>query len=502
MVETENDRDRGRHSEGRSEAPDKGSRGERGRPRVSARMVLLTVTVAAVFGAIAHLVHQAYLDTGDTFLRAAPFFATFSPKVSWWALGAVVVATVWVALAVLSPVARRVHLQPWFFGFSAAGWAYALGSLPQLYRDRPDRIAKVLVSKYEYLPFARSRTPAQHYADYLSYAADAPIHVKGHPPGITALFRVVDQVGIDTPPRLGAFVTVVWGIGVVFAVKLAHASTAHGRGVQPDLSPAGREVLMARSGLTFGLAAVSLPAVLWAGFSADAIFSTVAVVYAYLAVVGFQRRSPLLVLASGLAFAVGMNLTYGFASLGLVIVAVFLAIEPITNEGSSLSWWTRSYWHHRYWSAVLWWSLGVVVILGWAYAAGFNWFEGLELVRKFYWEGIAATRPSWYFVLFGNPAVALFALGPIVVSSWVAWLRGWRIRTGSAAVAVAGLLSMVAANLSLMSKAEVERIWLLFYLLIAQIVALVDWPRRLLFPLIWLLMLATVAVESYFFTSW
>ena len=89
-------------------------------------------------------------------------------------------------------------------------------------------------------------------------------------------------------------------------------------------------------------------------------------------------------------------------------------------------------------------------------AFGFSWFAGLEATRHEYLIGAASTRPYSYF-FFANLAVLAIATGPAVAVSFA------RLRDRRAWLLVGGALAVVAlADLSGMSKGEVERIWLPF----------------------------------------
>ena len=86
--------------------------------------------------------------------------------------------------------------------------------------------------------------------------------------------------------------------------------------------------------------------------------------------------------------------------------------------------------------------------------AGFNWLVGLEATRTAYLDGVATERPDRYFVV-SNLVVLAVAVGPAAVAA-VVWLRDravWWLVGGA-------LAGVVVADLSTMSKGEVERIWL------------------------------------------
>ena len=102
---------------------------------------------------------------------------------------------------------------------------------------------------------------------------------------------------------------------------------------------------------------------------------------------------------------------------------------------------------------------------------GFWWPAGLLATRHQYGV-LRVSRPYWYFVLADLSAWAL-ALGPAMavalvrLTGWPGGSRWWRRsgprRGGGLALLVAGgLAAALVADLSGMSEAEVERIWLPF----------------------------------------
>jgi hypothetical protein len=98
----------------------------------------------------------------------------------------------------------------------------------------------------------------------------------------------------------------------------------------------------------------------------------------------------------------------------------------------------------------------VVIVVGAFTAAGFWWFDGYRNVKLIYAASIAKDRPYPYFV-WANIAAVVLALGPATVAG----LRRTRL-TGSGPLVLAGVAAILIADLSGMSKAEVERIWLPF----------------------------------------
>jgi hypothetical protein len=95
-------------------------------------------------------------------------------------------------------------------------------------------------------------------------------------------------------------------------------------------------------------------------------------------------------------------------------------------------------------------------------AGGFWWLDGYHLVVERYHQGIADDRPYAYWV-WANLACVVAAVGPAAAASLrralgdhVGAAVRWLLLPLAAAVAIA------LADLSGLSKAEVERIWLPF----------------------------------------
>ena len=122
-----------------------------------------------------------------------------------------------------------------------------------------------------------------------------------------------------------------------------------------------------------------------------------------------------------------------------------------------------------------------------------------------YWDGIARKRPATYW-LWGNLAALAFCTGPMVAAGLaraVASARElWADHQGRVALALTGaaFATVAVADLSRMSKGEVERIWLPFapWLLLSCALLPERWRRR---GLVLQLALALV-VQHLLFTGW
>jgi hypothetical protein len=153
------------------------------------------------------------------------------------------------------------------------------------------------------------------------------------------------------------------------------------------------------------------------------------------------------------------------------------------------------------------WAIGAALAVVLAFAAlGFVWWEAYPVLVERYWDGVASRRQFTYWV-WGNLAALAISAGPIVGPAVAkAVQRGIRWRSLEAGervivlLALAGALTVLVADLSQMSKAEVERIWLPFvpWLLLGAALLSDRWRRfgfaaQLAFAL---------AVQHLLFTGW
>ena len=181
------------------------------------------------------------------------------------------------------------------------------------------------------------------------------------------------------------------------------------------------------------------PAAIWIATSADAFYAGVsawAVTLIVLATGRSDRRGDAYALAGGVLFGATLMLSYGLVALA----AVPLVVAVARRRGRPL----------------LMAGLGALVVLGVFDALGFSWVGGFFATRHEYEIFRTRFRPYGYF-LFANLAAFAVALGPAIAHA-VTRLRDrgvWLLVSG-------GLIAVAAADLSGLSKGEVERIWLPF----------------------------------------
>jgi hypothetical protein len=242
-----------------------------------------------------------------------------------------------------------------------------------------------------------------------------PTHIKGHPPGMVLVFWLLDRIGLSGPGWASVLVVAV-GASAVPAVLLTVrdvASEATARRLAPFLALA--------------------PAAVWTATSGDAFFTGVGAWAVYATVLATSRRRPPVL--AGLLWAAVLLLSYGLVLLAPVAIGV--------------AWWRRRI-DVLVTTAIV--ATASLVVLG--VATGYWWPDGLAATRRAYLAGAAPGRAAWVFIWLNLCAFAI-AVGPAVAPA----LR--RLRASGPALLVGGALAgVVLADLSLMSKAEVERIWL------------------------------------------
>jgi hypothetical protein len=298
------------------------------------------------------------------------------------------------------------------------------------------RIASPLNTVHEVLPFSAHIDGSTFVRTFLARAEHYPTHVKGHPPGLVLVFWALDRIGLHGPGWAAALVLGVWGLGVAAVVwTVRHvAGTDTARRAAPFVA--------------------LVPGVVWAATSVDALIAGVTALGLALVVVatvagpsGDRRsRADLTALVGGVVLGLSLFLSYGVAPLLLVPVAVAL-------------------WRRRIRPLVIA-AVGAAVVVALFRAGGFWWFDGLSLTRGFYLEGLARVRPYWYFALAGNLGALGLAVGP-AAGAGLGRMIGEARRRPELVVVGAVFVAVLAADVSGMSKAEVERIWLPFTLWLA-----------------------------------
>jgi hypothetical protein len=257
------------------------------------------------------------------------------------------------------------------------------------------------------------------------------VHVAGHPPGALLVFVGLNRIGLPGGAP-AALLCVLVGSTAAIAVAVT-------------LRALGSDAT-ARAALPFG---VLLPGAIWIGVSADGLFAGVLAWGVALLALGAARpRVDITAVAAsaagGLLLGATLFLSYGLVLAGLLPVAVVVAarrVAPLLVAGA-----------------------GVAAVVAAFAVAGFWWLDGYRQVTiRYYQPGeYGLVRPFGYWV-WADLACLSVVLGP----AGVAGLR--RVVTPGQGppralllLCMAGVGAVLVADLSGLSKAEVERIWLPF----------------------------------------
>ncbi|MEU8867487.1 hypothetical protein [Streptomyces umbrinus] len=378
-----------------------------------------------------------------------PLYANWLPHTGPGTPAAVTVA---IAVVAYGPsLAARLPWRPllWTSWATAMAWTFSLALVDGWHRG----IARRLTTGYEYLQVIdRFQDIPDTLRDFTRHILIGspdhwPAHVAGHPPGATLTFVLLDRIGLGGGAWAGAF--------VIMAGATAAAA------VLVTLRTLASEALARRAAPFLVLA----PAAVWAGTSADGYFAAVAawaVAFLALAMTGHRPRAT--ALASGLLFGLTAYLSYGLTLLAVIAGAVLLLgsrrlrILPYVIAG-----------------------LAVVPVA--FTVVGFNWLEAYHLLVERYYQGAGGFRPYGYWV-WANLACTVLVVGPATVAGLrrtgallIRWGASPDAERRMGLLLCAALLMLLVADLSGMSKAETERIWLPFAMWLLAAGAFLDRPR-------------------------
>jgi hypothetical protein len=408
------------------------------RDRGLARDVAVVLAACGFVVAIALVGWWLIAGGADILLPFPPLLAEWNPHVGPGTPAALVAAGV---VAVAGPgFAQRARwgvalLAAWV---AATAWTLSLALVDGWERGVVERLS----SHEEYLyDVPRVGDVGELLRTFSGHIlTDQPVHwtthVGAHPPGALLVFVLLDRIGLGGGGPSGLVVMLV-GASACVAVAVA-------------MRALGAEDA-ARRALPFG---VLLPGAVWVGVSADGLFAGVlAWGVALLAVgaAGDGRGADVAAVAGGVLCGFAVYLSYGLLLGGVLALAVVATT--------------------RAWRAAGLAALGAGLVVAVFTASGFWWLTGLEYVRVIYAASIAETRPYWYFVL-ANLAAVSFAVGPAVIAG----LRHGLAQRWQAALPLAAAVAILVADVSGMSKGEVERIWLPFAVWLVPLCALL--PRR------------------------
>lgn len=317
------------------------------------------------------------------------------------------------ALARTAPWTRLLVLA----ACGALGWALALALA-----EGPTGVAGPLEGPSDYLaslPLIDS--PGTFLSTFTDRIGDYSTHVRSHPPGMALLLWTLAWAGLGGSG---------WAAGLVLLV----ASSAVPATLIGARAIAGESA--ARRAAPY---LVLAPAAVWIATTADALFMGVSAWAAALTMLALKaegRRSDRLAFAAGCLFGLCFFLSFGLTLIGVIPLGVVLLVRrtrPLVIVAGTVG----------------------LVALGFL-IAGFSWVDGFFAIREQYLASVASTRPYGYFLL-ANLAAFAIAVGPATAIGLA------RIRDRALVALVgAAVVAVLLADLSGMSKAEVERIWLPF----------------------------------------
>lgn len=410
-----------------------------------------------------------------------PLWASWGPHVGPGTPAATAVA---VAVVAYGPV-LAVRL-PWraLLGTAwatAMAWTWSLALIDGWHRG----VAVRLTTRYEYLQvigrFDDIPAALRDFTGHILLGSPDhwPPHVAGHPPAATLTFVLLDRIGLRGGGWAGAW-CITLGATACVAVLVTVRRLA--------------DENLARRAAPF---LVLAPAAVWMGTSADGYFAAVAAwtvaVFALAVTAPTRRRTRCAAFGAGLLFGLTCYLSYGLTLVAVIGAGVLflgrsrLRVLPLLVAGAA------------------------VVPTGFT-LAGFDWWEAYHLLVERYHQGAGGIRPYGYWV-WANLACTVFITGiataaglrragvalvgerhlvlrrrkvlpghasqqPTAVSRGPAVVsRGPAAETRLALLVLCGLLALLVADLSGMSKAETERIWLPFAMWLLPACALLPRPR-------------------------
>lgn len=324
--------------------------------------------------------------------------------------------------------------------------------------------------KTEYLATLSTKPPAGEFVrTFLARLDNYSVHVRGHPPGFVLVLKFLHGV------RLGG----VWPVVLLSVISTGVVAAA----VLVTVRAIAGDEWMRRCAPLLIVA----PYAIWMVTSADAFYTAVAAAGVAALAEGVtrpRRQSIWFGLAGGLLLGSLLFLTY-LGALFVILPAVIVISALVQHKRGAAT-------------SLLTAGLAAISVIAAFRVAGFWWLDGVTATKRQYAAGTAQFR-EWGYFKYGNIGAAMFAIGPLTVAGF-GTLRNRRmwLLVGAAG---AGLL---VSHLSQYTKAEVERIWLLFYpwLIIAG-AALVTRSRRWLTPtLVGAQAACAVVLQAALVTKW
>lgn len=378
---------------------------------VEAGLVGAAVLVGAILN---HLRVPIHADAAPIYGRWLPHAGPGTPIAV-----AVALIVVWGA-----PVARRLRWGPLLGAayLASLAWTLSLALVDGWSRG----LATRLTPQAEYLhdvPRVGSIPAMLH--GFSSHILDFQpgswaTHVAGHPPGAFLAFVLLNRAGLGGGAP-AALLCVAVGATAPLSVAVAL------RAAQGEAT--------ARVAMPF---LVLWPGAVWVGASADGLFTGVVAAGLALLAVGSWRPA----VAGGLLLGYALYLSYGLVFAG----ALALVVLAQRDRGRV--------------AATVAGAAGAAAVVAAFTLAGFWWLTGYHLVVRRYYQGWAADRPYGYWV-WADLACLVLSAGPVAGPALYRAARRWReLRAAAVWLPLAAGIAIAAADLSGLSKAEVERIWL------------------------------------------
>lgn len=447
------------------------------------RSEAVAVPLAAALVAAAFVVPRLHLGIVTPLIHANPAriyqFANAAPIFGWWNLhvgwGTPAAVAIGIGAVIFGPtVAQRLPWRPLTLVTWATScvWAFSMAMID----GWKGGFAGRLTAQYEYLRQVPSVTDIPYAVR--SFARRIPdfqhdswiTHVSGHPPGALLTFVWLNRIGLGGGAWAGALCVLVG----------SSAATAVIVGIR-----AVDDEATARLAAPFVAVA---PTAIWIAVSADGYFAGVAawgIALLALAVSHTVRTPVLAAVGAGLLLGWAVFLNYGLTLMALLALAVVLAAPEPRPAFITVA------------AAVPAVAI-VVAVFAWT---GFSWFDGYRLVQKRYWQGIANDRPFQYWS-WANLAsvVCAIGLGSVAGIGKVFDISAIRQRSGLHLLVLAALIAIACADLSMLSKAETERIWLPFMVWLTAAPALLPRPSHRW----WLAVniLGALAINHFIYTNW
>ncbi|MFG2207430.1 hypothetical protein [Streptomyces sp. NPDC048638] len=433
----------------------------------------LLVTAVALIGTV---IERA---NGSLHVNWPPLYASWFPHLGPGTPAALALAALVIAYG--PPLATRLPwrallLTSWL---TAMAWTWSLALIDGFRTG----ISRRLTTPYEYLTVIdRFTRPGPALRDFTHHILNTspdhwPAHVAGHPPAAVLTFVGLDHIGLAGGAWAGIW-CITLGTSATAAVLIALRALTD----EPTARRAAPFLVLA-------------PAAVWVGTSADGYFAGVAawsLALLALAATRTTRAPGAAALAAGLLFGLTCYLSYGLTLIAVIGAAILLLGRTARPLPLALA--------------------GAAAVAAGFTLAGFSWWEGYRLLVERYYQGAAAVRPYAYWI-FGNLGATVLVTGLATVAGLrhaltaaPPALRRLRHRPpGTAAgrlavLALAALLTLLAADLSGMSKAETERIWLPFAVWLLPATALLPAARHRH----WLTAQAVLAllVNHLLYTGW